>query len=203
MGLRFQRLEALNTVPISSLKPCIRATCVWQAGPFPAGLVLHSWAGSAEVTKQLAEIEGVYFSISGHTFNLSDKKLTPMLQQVRLASLPYPFIAGAVMALTLRHIELVSVIPHVSSGLIRAIWIWMIAEAAQVPLDRLLLETDSPDGLPALLTRHTAKQEVLTVPGSDRNEDGNHPANIRCIFSSKLSYDRWPCKAVTATCTSI
>ncbi len=48
--------------------------------------MLHSWAGSAEVTRQLARIEGVYFSISGHTFNLSDKKLTPMLQQVRPAS---------------------------------------------------------------------------------------------------------------------
>jgi len=44
--------------------------------------VLHSWAGSADMTKQLAKTEGVYFSISGHTFSLSDKKLMPMLQQV-------------------------------------------------------------------------------------------------------------------------
>ena len=65
--------------------------CQEQAGAFPAGLVLHSWAGSAEVTRQLARIEGVYFSISGHTFNLSDKRLTPMLQQVCPASIHHSF----------------------------------------------------------------------------------------------------------------
>ena len=41
--------------------------------------------GSAEMTKQLARIEGVYFSISGHTLGLSDKKLGPMLQQASRA----------------------------------------------------------------------------------------------------------------------
>ena len=34
------------------------------------------------MTRQLARIEGIYFSISGHTLGLSDKKLAPMLQQV-------------------------------------------------------------------------------------------------------------------------
>ena len=34
------------------------------------------------MTKQLARIDGVHFSISGHTLGLSDKKLGPMLQQV-------------------------------------------------------------------------------------------------------------------------
>ena len=37
------------------------------------------------MTKQLARIEGVYFSISGHTLGLSDKKLEPMLQQASRA----------------------------------------------------------------------------------------------------------------------
>ena len=59
--------------------------CTCQAGPFPAGLVLHSWMGSAEMTKQLARIEGVYFSISGHTLGLSDEKLGLMLQQASRA----------------------------------------------------------------------------------------------------------------------
>ena len=53
-----------------------------QEGPFPAGLVLHSWAGSHELVKQLRRIEGVYFSISGHSLGLSDRKLTSMLQEV-------------------------------------------------------------------------------------------------------------------------
>ena len=64
--------------------------------------MLHSWAGSAEVTKLLTRIEGVYFSISGHTLNLSDKKLTPMLQQVRLASAFSSSVSGEVRALPMR-----------------------------------------------------------------------------------------------------
>ena len=52
-------------------------------GGFPAGLVLHSWAGHAEVTRQLAALPGVYFSLSGHTLRLSPRKLAPMLAQVR------------------------------------------------------------------------------------------------------------------------
>ncbi|CAL5219180.1 g965 [Coccomyxa viridis] len=106
---------------------------VHKAGPFPAGLVLHSWAGSAEVTRQLARIEGVYFSISGHTFNLSDKKLTPMLQQV--------------------------------------------------PLDRLLLETDSPDGLLPLQKREISKQKTVTTDDPDENETLNKPANVRAVLT--------------------
>ena len=61
----------------------------------------------------------------------------------------------------------------------------LIGAAAQVPLDRLLLETDSPDGLPALQRRQTSEQEILTVHGSDGDEAGNHPANIRCTALHK------------------
>lgn len=63
--------KALSGLPISR-----------QEGPFPAGMVLHSWAGSNEMVKQLARIEGVYFSLSGHTLRLTDKKLGPMLREV-------------------------------------------------------------------------------------------------------------------------
>ena len=52
-------------------------------GGFPAGLVLHSWAGHAEVTRQLAALPGVHFSLSGHTLRLAPRKLAPMLAQVR------------------------------------------------------------------------------------------------------------------------
>lgn len=54
-----------------------------QEGPFPAGLVLHSWAGSSEMVKQLARIDAVYFSLSGHTLRLSDQKLKAMLREVK------------------------------------------------------------------------------------------------------------------------
>ena len=49
-----------------------------------AGLVLHSWAGSADMTQMLARIEGVHFSISGHLTALKRTKAEAMLQQVGL-----------------------------------------------------------------------------------------------------------------------
>ena len=48
------------------------------------------------MTRQLARIEGVYFSISGHTLGLSDKKLAPMLQQVRRPVLQTPSVCVCV-----------------------------------------------------------------------------------------------------------
>ena len=66
---------------------CVRAfgqmqEIVRHEGQFPAGAVLHSWAGSAESTRQLARIPGVFFSLSGHSLNQSERKLVPMLQEV-------------------------------------------------------------------------------------------------------------------------
>jgi TatD related DNase len=55
---------------------------VQREGPFPHGLVLHSWAGSKEMVQSLRRYEGVYFSLSGHSLNLQPSKLTGMLQEV-------------------------------------------------------------------------------------------------------------------------
>ena len=60
------------------------ADALRAVGGFPAGLVLHSWAGHAEVTRQLAALPGVHFSLSGHTMRLAPRRLAPMLAQVRV-----------------------------------------------------------------------------------------------------------------------
>lgn len=51
----------------------------------------------------------------------------------------------------------------------------------QVPLERLLLETDAPDGKPHLGEPY--QQNLLSFQGQgDSNQhDLNHPANIRCV----------------------
>ena len=49
----------------------------------------------------------------------------------------------------------------------------------QVPLARLLLETDSPDGLPPLEKRQSSKQALHPAGGSDASVRQNHPANVR------------------------
>ena len=52
-----------------------------EQGPFPAGLVLHSFLGPADLVKPFAGIEGCYFSISGHSLR-SPKKAPSMISQV-------------------------------------------------------------------------------------------------------------------------
>jgi len=54
-----------------------------QHGPFPNGIVLHSWIGPAEMVDALAKIEGVYFSLSGHLTRMSKKKYEPMVKKAR------------------------------------------------------------------------------------------------------------------------
>ena len=54
-----------------------------ELGPFPAGLVLHSWAGSPDVTHQLATTDGVYFSVSGHLTRLRPAKARATVAAVR------------------------------------------------------------------------------------------------------------------------
>lgn len=49
-----------------------------------------------------------------------------------------------------------------------------VGNAVQIPLDRLLLETDSPDGL-----LHQHADAHLPLPGQSPAQKLNHPANVR------------------------
>ena len=67
---------------------CVRAygkllELVQAAGPFPAGLLLHSWAGPPEMVGPLAKVPGVHFSLSGHLTRLPLAKACDTVQQVR------------------------------------------------------------------------------------------------------------------------
>lgn len=57
---------------------------VQEHGPYPQGLILHSWIGPAEMVDMLARIDGVYFSLSGHLTCMSKKKYEPMVKKARL-----------------------------------------------------------------------------------------------------------------------
>ncbi len=155
------------------------------AGGFPAGLVLHSWAGAAEVTRQLAAVRGVHFSLSGHTLRLAPHRLAPMLSQARTPEAAPPGLAvrpGAqkdarssvaeALPPGCRPAELAQSPrpPALQTTASRAPWAGpsvcrtstssrrvhavynpnpiTLTLSPQVPLDRLLLETDSPDGRP-------------------------------------------------------
>ncbi|KAJ4917049.1 TatD related DNase [Raphanus sativus] len=52
-----------------------------SVGPFPAGLILHSYLGSAEMVPEFANL-GAYFSFSGFLMSMSEKKAKKMLRAV-------------------------------------------------------------------------------------------------------------------------
>ncbi|KAK9846339.1 hypothetical protein WJX81_001876 [Elliptochloris bilobata] len=114
LGVELRRPVSVHCVAaVGALAEELRAV-----GGFEHGLVLHSWAGHAESTRQLAALPGVHFSLSGHTLRLAPRKLAPML--------------------------------------------------AQIPMDRLLLETDAPDGLPRLTGEDAAALLFVPEPPSSR-----------------------------------
>ena len=54
----------------------------------------------------------------------------------------------------------------------------------QIPLDRLLLETDAPDGRPRLGEPYDRNLVDLEEEGDESKGQLNHPANIRCGFQN-------------------
>lgn len=50
-------------------------------GPFPAGFILHSYLGSAEMVPEFFKL-GAYFSFSGFLMSMEEKKAKKMLKKV-------------------------------------------------------------------------------------------------------------------------
>lgn len=147
-----QQLELAKELQRPASVHCVRAfgdllEILQNAGPFPAGLILHSYLGSAEMVSGFAKL-GAYFSFSGYLTSMKSTKAKNMLKLV--------------------------------------------------PKDRILIESDAPDGLPSLKTN-----SLLKVPVDDSSPQGlqsqlgdsfheasvspkeelNHPANIHTVLN--------------------
>lgn len=57
-----------------------------KMGPFPAGIILHSYMGSAEMVPDLSNL-GSYFSFSGFLTSMKEQKAKKMLKSVSITSL--------------------------------------------------------------------------------------------------------------------
>lgn len=59
----------------------------------------------------------------------------------------------------------------------------------QVPLNRLLLETDAPDGRPQLGAAYQDKLFSVQQQDSTEDQELNHPANIRhvCLVLNSMA----------------
>jgi Tat protein secretion system quality control protein TatD with DNase activity len=56
-------------------------------GPFPAGVILHSYMGSAEMVPELSNL-GSYFSFSGFLTSMKEQKVKKMLKSVSSTAFP-------------------------------------------------------------------------------------------------------------------
>ncbi|KFK25980.1 hypothetical protein AALP_AA8G187600 [Arabis alpina] len=86
VGVFRQQLELAKELNKPASIHCVRAfgdllEILKSVGPFPAGIILHSYLGSAEMVPEFAKL-GAYFSFSGFLMSMNEKKAKKMLKAV-------------------------------------------------------------------------------------------------------------------------
>ncbi|VVB14944.1 unnamed protein product [Arabis nemorensis] len=86
VGVFRQQLELAKELNKPASVHCVRAfgdllEIIKSVGPFPAGVILHSYLGSAEMVPEFAKL-GAYFSFSGFLMHMNEKKAKKMLKAV-------------------------------------------------------------------------------------------------------------------------
>ncbi|KAK6124418.1 hypothetical protein DH2020_041838 [Rehmannia glutinosa] len=81
-----QQLQLAKELKKPASVHCVRAfgdllEILKSMGPFPSGVILHSYLGSAEMVPQLSEL-GAYFSFSGFLMSMKESKAKKMLKAV-------------------------------------------------------------------------------------------------------------------------
>ncbi|KAL0751368.1 hypothetical protein Bca101_033371 [Brassica carinata] len=86
VGVFRRQLELAKELNKPASIHCVRAfgdllEITKSVGPFPAGVILHSYLGAAEMVPEFAKL-GAYFSFSGFLMSMSEKKAKKMLKAV-------------------------------------------------------------------------------------------------------------------------
>lgn len=81
-----QQLQLAKELKKPASVHCVRAfgdllRIMKDLGPFPNGVILHSYLGSAEMVPEFAKL-GAYFSFSGYLMHLKERKAKEMLKAV-------------------------------------------------------------------------------------------------------------------------
>lgn len=81
-----QQLELAKELKRPVSVHCVRAfgdllQIMQHVGPFPAGVILHSYLGSAEMVPEFAKL-GAYFSFSGYLMSMKEQKAKKMLRTI-------------------------------------------------------------------------------------------------------------------------
>ncbi|TXG66530.1 hypothetical protein EZV62_007805 [Acer yangbiense] len=83
-----QQLELAKELKRPASIHCVRAfgdmlEIMKSVGPFPAGVILHSYLGSAEMVPEFSKL-GAYFSFSGFLMSMKAQKAKKMLKRISM-----------------------------------------------------------------------------------------------------------------------
>lgn len=166
-----QQLELARQLQRPASVHCVSAfgdlqEILQEMGPFPAGIILHSYAGSAEMVQTLAKF-GAYFSFSGFLTSVKSQKAKRILQAVPTDRI-------------LLETDAPDALPRVNPGSL----VWVPGDPAvpeelqtqlegQLTLDRVSAELSS------------SIHEGITKKGDDFSSPKkalNHPANLYSVL---------------------
>ncbi|GAB2232596.1 hypothetical protein Drorol1_Dr00011638 [Drosera rotundifolia] len=155
-----QQLELAKELERPTSVHCVRAfgelfNIMKSVGPFPDGVILHSYMGSAEMVSELAKL-GAYFSFSGFLMDMKSQKAKKMLKSV-----PRDRI--------LLETDAPDALPRSDLGSLVS-----VEGTPSIPLDKSK-EPDSNDDSKA----STGTKEASALP----KESLNHPANLHIVLT--------------------
>ncbi|XP_057544156.1 uncharacterized protein LOC130823538 [Amaranthus tricolor] len=162
-----KQLELAKELKRPASVHCVRAfgdllDVMRETGPFPEGVILHSYLGSAEMVPELARL-GAYFSFSGFLMSMKLQKAKKMLKAVPCDRILLETDApDAVPKLDLNDLFLVEGDPSLSPRL------QTLGENPHLRAkdDMSVVEKEAP-GLPKEMLNHPANiQKVLTYVAS-------------------------------------
>ena len=192
-------------------------------------VVLHSWGGSADMTAALVQLPGVYVSLSGHLARLAPTKALPMVGGwlwgggravagrgwLLACALPCVVVVPQLwdtpigkrvrfallqLVAAVAHSHLSMALPKFATILCPA-----LAQVRAVPLGRLLLESDCPDGVLELSPAWLEAVPALRGLPQQLEAAGlrllTRPSVLRCTLQLVAAV-RGCCEEEVATATS-
>ncbi|KAK6936419.1 3'-5' ssDNA/RNA exonuclease TatD-like [Dillenia turbinata] len=160
-----QQLQLAKELKRPASVHCVRAfgdllEIMKSVGPFPAGVILHSYLGSAEMVPEFAKL-GAYFSFSGFLMSMKESKAKKMLRMV-----PNERI--------LIETDAPDALPTIYSGSL-----YSVERGAANFEEFPLQERNSASSTSNSGKLHTSVTDTSTEP----HETLNHPANIHHVLN--------------------
>lgn len=164
-----QQLQLAKELNKPASVHCVRAfgdllEILKSEGPFPAGLILHSFLGSAEMVPELSKL-GAYFSFSGFLMSMKQSKAKKMLKSV-----PH------------ERILLETDAPDALPSSVNPDSLFVVKTEVSNPKE-VTGDEDKPSPNEESTSKDRSQDEGKASPVSEENSNHNHPANILHILA--------------------